>query len=374
MTGPEHEGPSSEPPTGPVVGPATVTFRLPDPSGDLAAVRLQQDVRLPGEVLDFSYDGHTWVLEVPRPDVDRMEYSFEVRDRDGTTEWVCDPTNPSRVGGAFGDKSVVEMPGYRPPAWLAETPPPGSRSTVSLASRNLPDDVPAVLWSAAGVEPGDEVPLLVAHDGPEYDALSSLTHFLDAMVAADRLPPMRAALLAPVDRNENYAASLTYSQALALGLVPAVHRLVPTTTTIGMGASLGGLALLHAQRRHPGVFSGLLLQSSSFFHRRLDDQESGFERFRRITAFVDSVLGSTASADPVPVVLTCGGIEENVENNRLMARALAAQGYDARFVENRDVHTYVGWRDTFDPHLVDLVRRVLYGPLPQPDPSGGAHD
>jgi enterochelin esterase family protein len=63
-------------------------------------------------------------------------------------------------------------------------------------------------------------------------------------------------------------------------------------------------------------------------------------------------------------VLTCGLIEENVENNRLMTRSLTAQGYDTRLVENRDVHTYIGWRDTFDPHLVDLVRRVLEGPFP----------
>ena len=63
--------------------------------------------------------------------------------------------------------------------------------------------------------------------------------------------------------------------------------------------------------------------------------------------------------DPVPVVMSCGVIEENVENNRLMTRALQAQGYDTRLVENRDVHTYTGWRDTFDPNLVDLVARVL---------------
>ena len=73
--------------------------------------------------------------------------------------------------------------------------------------------------------------------------------------------------------------------------------------------------------------------------------------------------GAAGSAsDPVPVVLSCGLIEENVENNRLMTRALQAQGYDTRLVENRDVHTYTGWRDTFDPHLVDLVSRVLDGP------------
>ncbi|HVE99035.1 MAG TPA: hypothetical protein VNA12_07635 [Mycobacteriales bacterium] len=356
--------PAEAPAPGPTVTTDTVVFRLPDRRRALTAVRLQQDVRIAGELLDFGYDvvSRTWELEVARPDVDRMEYAFEVHDGAGRTEWLCDPTNPLRVGGAFGEKSVVEMPTYRMPAWLAGRPPAGRRRTVALATRSLPADVPGLLWSAAGIDDDTAAPLLVVHDGPEYDALSSLTHFLDTMVAEGRLPLMRAALLAPVDRNEHYAASLTYSQALALGVVPGLHRLAPTTATIGMGASLGGLAMLHAQRRHPGVFAGLYLQSSSFFHRRFDDQESGFERFRRITSFVDSVLGSTPTTDPVPAVLTCGLIEENVENNRLMARALRAQGYDTRLVENRDVHTYVGWRDTFDPHLVDLVRRVVLGP------------
>ena len=341
-----------------------MVFRFPDPDGSLRGVRLQQDVRLPGEVLGFAPEPGGWVLDVPRPDVDRMEYAFELQHAGGGSEWVCDPANPLRAGGAFGDKSVLELPGYAAPGWTSSDPPRGDRRDIRLASRALPDDVPGVLWSAAGSDEQEELPLLVVHDGPEYDALAGLTHFLDAMVADGRLPAMRAALLSPLDRNETYAASTAYGRALALGLVPSARALTPTSVVLGMGASLGGLAMLQAQRAHPGVFAGLYLQSSSFFHRLLDGQESGFERFNRITAFVDSVLRAGPAPDPVPVVMTCGLIEENVDNNRLMTRALQAQGYDTRLVENRDVHNYVGWRDTFDPNLVDLVRRVLDGPVP----------
>ena len=342
----------------------TIAFRFPDPGRRLHGVRLQQDVRLPGDRLDLVRSQDDWVLTVPRPDVDRMEYAFELRHADGGSQWVTDPGNPERVSGAFGDKSVLLMPEYVPPAWTGATPPRGARTTVKLPSRGLPQDVPAVLWSSAGLAEDVEAPLLVVHDGPEYDALACLTLFLDAMVEQRRLPAMRAALLAPVDRNETYSASPTYGRALALGLVPRLTRTVPTSLVLGMGASLGGLAMLQAQRAHAGVFAGLYLQSSSFFHRVLDEQESGFARFTRITSFVDAVLRSGAAEDPVPVVMSCGLIEENVENNRLMTRALQAQGYDTRLVENRDVHTYTGWRDTFDPNLVDLVRRVLDGPVP----------
>ena len=340
----------------------TLTFRMPDPEHQLRGVRLQQDVRLPGELLGFERAGDEWVLTVPRPDVDRMEYSFEIQFEGDGSEWICDPANPKRVGGAFGDKSVLEMPEYSPPKWLDADPPRGVRREVSLPSRGLAHDVPAIVWTSAGSDDAAELPLLVVHDGPEYDALASLTLFLDAMVDDGRLPPMRAALLAPVDRNESYAASAPYSRALALGLIPALHKMLPTTVTLGMGASLGGLAMLHCQRAHAGTFAGLYLQSSSFFHRLLDEQESSFGRFQRVTAFVESVLRAGPAREPVPIVMTCGLIEENVENNRLMTRSLAAQGYDTRLVENRDVHTYTGWRDTFDPNLVDLVRRVLDGP------------
>ncbi len=53
-----------------------------------------------------------------RPDVHRIEYAFELTHPDGGTEHVLDPANGTRSPGAFGDKSVVLLPGYEPPAWL----------------------------------------------------------------------------------------------------------------------------------------------------------------------------------------------------------------------------------------------------------------
>jgi hypothetical protein len=55
-------------------------------------------------------------------------------------------------------------------------------------------------------------------------------------------------------------------------------------------------------------------------------------------------------------------LEENVENNRLMTRALQAQGYDTRLVENRDVHTYPPLAECSNPSSSTPLRRVLDGP------------
>ena len=172
------------------------------------------------------------------------------------------------------------------------------------------------------------------------------------MIAAGTLPPHRVALLSPGPRDEWYSASALYSRALYVDVIPGLREAVPVEgLPVGMGASLGALAMLVTQRRAPGTFGALFLQSGSFFMPRFDSQESGFPRYGRIVRVVRRILRSRAHPDPVPVQLTCGTAEENVFNNRVMARALAEQGYDARLDEVPDMHNYTGWRDAFDPHL-----------------------
>jgi enterochelin esterase family protein len=116
--------------------------------------------------------------------------------------------------------------------------------------------------------------------------------------------------------------------------------------------------MLHAQRRFPRALGPLFLQSGSFFMPRHDAQESGFERYARIVRFVRETLRDGQYAIPVPVTITVGRAEENASNNREMASALAAQGYDVTFEEVADLHNYVGWRDAFDPYLTTLLKRA----------------
>jgi enterochelin esterase-like enzyme len=314
-------------PTGPVATADEVTFRYPDPDGRLSGVRLAQQVRIPGDQLDFTRTDGGWTLRLPRPPVWRMEYRLELAYPDGGREEVCDPANPLRAPGAFGDKSVLEFPDYRRPAWLDAPGVPGSGTEIRVPSRYLHAEVYVRLWAPEDAGPTERLPLLVAHDGPEYDELSALTTYSAAMVQAGRLPRHRVALLGPGERDEWYTASVGYARALALAVVPTIRRRVAVAgPVVGMGASLGGLAALHAQRRHPGLFGGLFLQSGSFFDRRLDPQERGLARYGRITRFVADTRRGTLAAEPVPATLTCGELEENLPNNRQLAEVLHGQG------------------------------------------------
>jgi enterochelin esterase-like enzyme len=324
-----------------------VTFRVPDPDHRYAAVRLRSDL----PEADFFREGDDWMLEIDVGPLDRLEYLLELEHPGGERELVGDPGAPHRAPGAFGEKSVVLAPGYEPPGWLGAEPVPGETIELAPRGRGLRGTVPVTVWSPAGS--GEEtLPLLVTHDGPEYDALSSLTHYAGAMIAIGELPSFKVAMLGPGNRDEWYSGSAHYARALATDVLPAVESAV---LPVGMGASLGALAMLHAHARR-GVFAGLFLQSGSFFVPRHDAHESRFPRYRRIVRVVRELYRD--AGPPVPAALTCGGGEENLANNRLMARALATQGFEATLHVNPDLHNYTGWRDTFQPHLTRLLARL----------------
>ena len=313
---------------------------------------LGQEVARPRSGPAYAWDDGAWRVTFPRPELDRLEYLVGI---DG--EWQPDPTNPRRAAGPFGDKSVVEWPEYAAPAWLDSIADAGPIEHVELRSRRLVARVQVLLYSTPE-PPGADAPLIVAHDGPEYAQYAGLTRFLDAMSWEERIPPLRAALIQPVDRNEMYSASALYAAALVRELLPQIAKRAPHGRRIGMGASLGALAMLHAHGRHPGTFDGLLLQSGSFFRQRWDKQEADFDRYRRITRFVGTVLRGTGGGEPIPVAITCGTAEENRANNEAVAEALGAQGFPSWVAHLRDAHTWTCWRDAFDPHLPTLVEAV----------------
>lgn len=217
---------------------------------------------------------------------------------------------------------------------------------------------------AVGVwSPGEgELPMLIAHDGPEYAERADLTHYAGAMIGRGALPPFRIALLPPGERDEWYTASAAYGRALCFRILPALADEVAVAgRPVGMGASLGAVAMLHAQRRWPGTLGGLFLQSGSFFFSRFDNHESGFARYGRVVRFVRGVVRAQSHPDPVDVEMTCGAGEENVHNNRLMSAALASQDYRACLNELPEQHNYEGWRDALHPHLTRLLA-ALWSP------------
>jgi len=295
-----------------------------------------------------------WEARLTDLPVDRLEYLLDV---DGDLR--PDPANPRTTGGPFGDHSWIPLPAYDEPAWLGQPGIAAERSALTIP-RTAAGRVDVEIWSPADASNRDALPLLVSHDGPEMDAYGDLTAYVGALVAAGRLPRMRVALVAAGPRNQRYAANPSYASALTTRVVPAITDEVATDgRPVLMGQSLGALAALHAAWTSPATFGGLFLQSGSFFTPALDPQESGFEYWREVTGFVASVhAASQAAPGAPPMTLTCGTAEENHANNLTMRDHLVDVGVETGWGEVRDGHTWTCWRDTLDPHLTDLLRRV----------------
>ena len=322
-------------------------LKLADPDERYTAVRLHSDLA----ALDYERAGAEWTLDLGGAPVTRLEYELELVHADGASVRVLDPGNPLTAPGAFGDKSVLLLDGYEQPGWIGEPGVGAAERELVVPGRGLGADVAVRLWSPADAADKKALPLLVANDGPEYAELAGLTDYCAAMIARGALPPHRVALVAPGPRNEWYSASPLYAGALVRGVLPAVAAEVAVRgAPVAMGASLGALAMLHAQHRHPGTFAGLFLQSGSFFTPEHDIQERGFERWARVTAFVAEVLSGGVGSGAAPAVLTCGAGEENIHNNREMAAALGEHLH-----ELGDLHNYTAWRDALDPHLTNLL-------------------
>ncbi len=228
----------------PTLVDAHLRFRYDEDDPAVTGVALECDRALPGP-RELRRDGRGWVLDLPRPALDRVEYRLAVR-RGEHTDVVLDPANPTTVPTAFGDRSVLELPGYTAPWWLGAPAVPGRLDPMALAGETA-DEVPVTIWSPESLDPDTPAPLLLVHDGPEYDLLAGITTYAGALVAAGALPPHRVALTHPVLRDAWYSGSPRYLRTVAeAGLDRIGDRYATAGPVVVMGASLGGLTALLA--------------------------------------------------------------------------------------------------------------------------------
>lgn len=315
-------------------------------------VNLVQELQRPRVGPGLTLGENGWETDLDVTGVDRLEYLFAVTDDTGETRMITDPDNSRTVSGPFGPKSEFLLPGYQEPSWLGY-PRQGRVRRVTEADTAWDVGV----WSPPRIRRTTALPLLVVHDGPEYAEYSRLLDFCWWAIAEAGVGPFRVALLQPTHRTPEYSADPDYATRLGDEIIPAVIDTFNTRSQLGMGASLGGLAMLHHHTVRKG-FDGLFLQSGAFFRPDLDLVEKDFETFRTIAGFVDGLLTGRHTPAPVPTTMTCGVVEENLANNRLVQQQLTRQGWDIAVIEHRDAHNWVSWRDTFEGALLPLMRRI----------------
>jgi enterochelin esterase family protein len=260
-----------------------------------------------------------------------------------------DPLNPRRLGPV----SYLELSGSSGGALSIASPshPSGKVERTKLHSAILNNDRDLWVYTPNAFQPtGSRYPLLVVFDGSPFADWVGVPTILDNLIAQKRIPPMVAALVAPVKRAEELACDKPFTEFLAAELVPWIrehyHATDDPANTIVAGSSLGGLAAAFAGFQHPEVFGNVLSQSGSYWWSPQEAERSWLTRQL-----------SKAPLRPLKISMSVGLMEigDQLDTNRHLRDVLIAKGYPVSYSEFNGNHSYVAWRADFAGRLVALV-------------------
>jgi enterochelin esterase family protein len=331
----------------PLVQPGKVTFVYRGVADEVLLRRWISGLST-AQPLQSLEGGDLWALTMELPDNSRFEYKFEVV-RDGQRHLVVDELNGVLAHDPFGANSVCQGFGYERPGWTSPDSEAcqGILTTLDVYSQAFQQRRELHIYLPARFRRSRTYPLLVVHDGLDYLRYADLQNVLDNLIHRQEIPAMIVALTQSPERLTEYTGDERHARFLGAELLPAVAAKFPLlddSTARGLaGASLGGVAALHAASRYPHLFGQLLLQSGSFAFSDLGHHQKG-PVFDPVVRFVNEFRGNPfALAEKI--YMSCGIYESLIYENRSLVPLLQAQGMQVNFEEARDAHNWENWRD-----------------------------
>ena len=330
-------------------------------------------------------DTDVWYLTVRLPSGSRFAYSLSPNDpqaaappraaqRAATVQG--DPLNPRRWGCTqptatrHDCQSMAELPGAPPQPWIVRNDkiPAGSVDKHKIASDLLKNERNLSVYTPPGYQAkGKPYALLVLFDEGAYLNQVPTPIILDNLIAAGKIPPMVAVLIANPSqetRSRELPPNPQFADFLATELLPWVrsHYAVtsdPQLTTVG-GSSFGGIAATYAGLRHSRIFGNVLCQSGSFWwapERMAPDVDATVETGWLAKEFIKS------PKLPLRFWMDAGVFEVDsrgsggaiLEPSRHMRDVLLAKGYEVHYQQFNSGHDYLTWRGTLADGLIALV-------------------
>ncbi len=282
----------------------------------------------------------------------RLDYQLVLGD-----QRIRDPRNPHTVPSGFGLQSELRMAAYRDPQFLVdpESYAAGTLTEHTIDSSFLGSSRTFLVYQSASQLVGARPPVLIVQDGAEAISLVDMPNLFNTLIGRREVTPMVVAFVPPLNRIEEYWRDDNYADFLAEEVLPLIQQEYETDTapekTGLLGASMGGLISLHTAMRHPDKFGLVAAQSGAFV---VDD---------------DSIINELAQADALPlkIDLVVGTYETSISpdrfpdpdfyaGNRRLAALLEDKGYDYRFTEFAEGHSWGLWRAQLGPTLDFLYR------------------
>jgi enterochelin esterase-like enzyme len=303
-------------------------------------------------------------LRLELPHGARIEYKLEVV-RGDTHKLVRDPLNPRLALDPFGANSVCPMAGYVDPAWALQERGvrPGQLERLTIASSAWGAHKELEVYLPNEYRPHKSYPLLIVHDGDDYLRFANMKTVLDNLIQRHEVRPLIAVFTnGGAERNASYGANPQQAKFIVEDVLDAVTRQYKISEDPAdrglMGASFGAVSSLHTAWTYPGVFGRLLLQSGSFVFTDIGHHNRA-PVWDPVVRFVNELRTDPARVK-ARVFMSCGVHESLIYYNRSMAPLLRDSGLEVQFVESRDGHNWICWRDRLREGLSYLFTGYLW--------------
>lgn len=345
----------------PIVEGSGVTFVF---RGKVDSVRLQHWVfgLESAPALTRLRETDLWYLTLDLPDDARIEYKFDIVE-DGKHRWVTDPFNPLMAHDPFGANSVVHTSGYERPIWSHPDVQarPGTIEEHTISTKAFGGERKLSVYLPARFRLTRRYPLLIVHDGLDYNRYASLRTVMDNLIHGLEVSHMIVVMTQADDRLVEYADDQRHARFLVEDVLPWVEQRYPIKADPSqrglMGASFGAVASLSAAVHYPGTFGRLMLQSGSFAFTDIGENKRG-PAFEPVVRFMNSYRDNPTRCSE-KVYLSCGTYESLIYENRSIVPFLQHTGMDVRYTEARDGHNWENWRD----RLREGLSWLFPGPL-----------
>ncbi|WP_194437870.1 alpha/beta hydrolase-fold protein [Vibrio fluminensis] len=193
-----------------------------------------------------------------------------------------------------------------------------------------------------------DAPLLIVFDGDQYLSRVPTPTILDNLIAAKKIPPLRAIFINhPTSklRGTELPPNSDFAEFMATELIPWVKQTFqiapPANKTILTGSSYGGLASMYVAHQYPAIFGNVLSQSGSFWWAPSRLQKEWLTK-----------QISQSPENSLKIYMNAGLFEQKpdrasiIDTNRKLYQVLQEKHYDVKFDELASGHDYYSWRVT----------------------------
>ena len=301
-----------------------------------------------------------WITRLAVEDGGRFEYKLAVG-HDSHEELILDPLNRLRAGDPFGENSVCRTYGYERPDWtLPRGAPAGEVRPFEIDSTVFGQRRHEQIYLPHGYRADAPYPVVIIHDGQDYQNFADLSVSLDNLIADGVIPPILALLIQTQDRMGEYPGGRRHARYLVKDVMPVLTARYAVSADpadrVLLGASLGAVASISTAFRYPGVFGGLILKSGTFILDRSKLEGRTHPVFHRVARLVRA-LQRAPKLPQTRAFVSTGELEGLAEDNRALAEFLRKHGVDVLFKSAWDGHHWHNWRDQLRDGLVWTLAR-----------------